>query len=87
MSQKWASALGKSGLDTLTFQDDTVTRETIEAYKTGTDLEKVILSIKIMVKAKKQLRIDTPVIDLRRPVMNHNKRKITDGGESVGRVS
>ncbi|NMF36416.1 SPASM domain-containing protein [Flammeovirga yaeyamensis] len=67
-----------SGLDRLIVSLDGTTQETYENYRIGGDINKVILGIKNVVDAKKQLNSSTPKIVIQFLVVRPNEHQIEE---------
>lgn len=67
-----------SGLSKLVVSLDGTDAETYEKYRVGGDLQKVKEGIQNLVKWKKQLRSNYPIIDLQFIVFKHNQHQIDD---------
>jgi MoaA/NifB/PqqE/SkfB family radical SAM enzyme len=70
-----ADLLIESGLDSLIFAVDGATQETYSKYRKGGRLEKVLDNIETIVSAKKRKGSETPRVNLRFVVMQHNEKE------------
>jgi radical SAM protein with 4Fe4S-binding SPASM domain len=74
--QEMADKVIRSGLDTLIFAVDGMTQETYATYRRKGDLETVLDGIRCVVRRKRFLGSETPLVNLRFLVMKHNEREI-----------
>lgn len=73
-----AEKVVRSGLDTLIFAVDGITQETYERYRCNGKLETVFQGIRNVVEKKRILGSQTPLINLRFIVMEHNEHEIIE---------
>ena len=66
-----------SGLNTLTIAVDGACQETYEQYRKGGDFDAVIRGMRKIVAKKRELKVKTPIINLRFIVMKHNEHEIS----------
>ena len=76
LSETNAEAIIRSKLDFLIISLDGVTQESYRKYRKGGDFAKVIAGIKTLVKAKKELKVNYPLIELQFIAFRHNEREI-----------
>lgn len=82
-----AEKVVNSGLDTLIFAVDGITQETYEGYRKKGDLDTLIRGIRNVVKAKRSLGGETPLVNFRFIPMRHNEQelpRLKDFAESLG---
>jgi len=82
-----AEKVVRSGLDTLIFAVDGITQETYEGYRKKGDLNTLIQGIQNVVKAKRSLGSENPLINFRFIPMKHNEHelpKLRDFAGSLG---
>ncbi len=68
-----ARALVEAGLDEVIVSLDGVDQETYERYRVGGRIERVFSGVRLLVQAKKDLGMDTPLINLQFIVFKHNE--------------
>jgi radical SAM protein with 4Fe4S-binding SPASM domain len=66
----------RSGLDTLIFALDGISQETYERYRRNGKLEAVLEGIRTVVAKKRELRSETPLVNLRFIAMKYNEHEI-----------
>jgi radical SAM protein with 4Fe4S-binding SPASM domain len=66
----------QSGLDRLIISVDGTTQETYEKYRKGGSLQKVIAGIENVMRLKKELKSNTPFVEVQFLVMSHNENQI-----------
>ena len=76
LSEANAIDIVRSGLDYLIISLDGVTQESYRKYRKGGDFNQVISGIKALVKAKKELKINYPLIELQFIAFQHNEQEI-----------
>lgn len=79
--------LVKSGLSKLIFAVDGMDQETYSKYRINGKLEHILENIRKLVEAKKRLKSDYPLINMRMLVMAHNEKQTKDFiplGRSLG---
>lgn len=73
-----AAKLIRSGIDTIIVAMDGITQETYERYRQSGNLATVLCGIRNLVRQKKALNSEIPLINLRFLVMRHNEHEIPD---------
>lgn len=76
LSEANVGAIIQSKLDLLIISLDGVTRESYRKYRKGGDFDQVISGIETLVKAKKELKVHYPLIELQFIAFRHNEREI-----------
>jgi MoaA/NifB/PqqE/SkfB family radical SAM enzyme len=71
-----ARQIVESGLDQIVFAVDGITEETYREFRVGGTLENVKLGIRNVVDAKRELGLETPVVNFRFIVMRHNEHEV-----------
>jgi radical SAM protein with 4Fe4S-binding SPASM domain len=71
-----ANALVESGLDSLVVAMDGASQKTYSAYRQGGELQRVLLNIRSIVKAKQNRKSATPRIIVRFVAMKHNETEM-----------
>ncbi len=73
---KKAEKLVDSGLDSLVFAVDGATQETYSKYRIGGNLDQVLANIRTIVSVKKRKGSETPRLNLRVVVSQHNEKEL-----------
>ena len=76
LSETNAGAIIRSKLDFLIVSLDGVTQESYRKYRKDGDFEQVVAGIKTLVKAKKELKVNYPLIELQFIAFQHNEHEI-----------
>lgn len=76
LSDEVARATVESGLDRLIVSVDGTTQETYSAYRKGGDLSRVLEGAQNVIRWKKKLKSNTPVVDFQFLVVRHNEHQI-----------
>lgn len=71
-----AEKLVDSGLDSLVFAVDGATQETYSKYRIGGNLDQVLANIRTIVSVKKRKGSETPRLNLRVVVSQHNEKEL-----------
>jgi|FLOH01.1.fsa_nt_gi radical SAM protein with 4Fe4S-binding SPASM domain len=71
----YAKEIINSGLSSLIFSVDGLSQETYEKYRVGGKLDVVLKAVKLLVKAKKELKADNPRIVFQFLLMKHNEHE------------
>ncbi len=74
-SVDWGDKVVHSGLDTIIFSLDGLDQKTLEQYRVGVSFEKVLLSLRKLIKAKKRLHSSHPEIIAQFLIMRHNEHQ------------
>jgi radical SAM protein with 4Fe4S-binding SPASM domain len=85
--QDQAAKMVRSGLDSIIFAVDGITQETYEGYRKKGDLDTLIQGIQNVVKTKRTLESQTPLINFRFIPMKHNEHELPqlkDFAKSLG---
>ncbi len=77
LGEEDAKELVNSGLEYLTISLDGTNQQTYQTYRIGGDFECVISNIKMIVKQKKELRKNTPILEWQYLVTRYNEDEIT----------
>jgi len=77
-SDEQARAIVESGLDEIIVSLDGVDQETYAKYRVGGQIERVFDGVRLLVKAKEFLGVQTPLINLQFIVMKHNERDLAE---------
>lgn len=77
-NEKQAERLVLSGIDTIIFAIDGISQKTYQAYRQGGDLHRVIQGIKNVISKKRELNVETPLVNFRFIVMQHNEHEIPE---------
>ncbi len=78
INSETAPKIIESGLDKIIFSMDGTTQEIYEQYRKGGDFEKVKSAVKDLVYFKKQMKSQTPLIELQFIVFRFNEHQIAD---------
>jgi radical SAM protein with 4Fe4S-binding SPASM domain len=73
-----ADRLIRSGIDTIIIAMDGITQESYERYRQSGDLATVLEGIRNLVRHKRILNSETPLINLRFLVMKHNEHEVPE---------
>lgn len=76
LSESNAAEIVRSGLDYLIISLDGVTPESYRKYRKGGDFNRVISGIEALVRAKKELGVNYPLIELQFIAFRHNEPEI-----------
>ncbi len=76
LSEINAKAIVRSKLDFLIISLDGINQESYQKYRKEGDFNRVISGIKTLVKTKKELKINYPLIELQFIVFKHNEQEI-----------
>lgn len=76
LDENTAKALVKSGLDRIVISLDGADSDTYSAYRVGGDFELVIRNLRNLMKIKRELNSDTPIVELQFIVFKHNEHQI-----------
>ena len=78
LSEAIIEAIIRAKLDFLIISLDGVTQESYRKYRKGGDLNQVISGIETLVRAKKKLKVNYPLIELQFIAFQHNEQEIEE---------
>lgn len=78
INDKMAKSIVESGLDRLIVSVDGATQETYETYRVGGKLEKAVSAIEYLVKWKKELKSQSPFIEIQFLVLKTNEHQMVE---------
>jgi len=87
LTPAYARDLATSGMDALIIAADGATAESYLKYRKGGDFERLKDNIRLLVKAKKEAGVETPLLNLRMVVSKDNEHQVEDFremGRSLG---
>lgn len=73
-----AEQLINSGINEISFQISGITDESHNAYRVGSDLNKILVNIKKLVSLKKSLKVNSPKIIIGFILMKHNESQVNE---------
>ncbi len=73
-----AKSVVESGLDEIIVSLDGVDQETYETYRVGGKIERVLTGARLLSQAKRELRSETPLVNLQFIVFSHNEKDLAE---------